>query len=137
MERIAEFRGKPVYYLAHPVSGDHIGNALKAVRWIKWFHENAPTVIVVAPWVAEVLAYPETVHTPGAPGNFERVLPDDEAIVRRLDGVIAVGGRVSPGMAREMAAAKAAGLLVVDWSAHAAPPTGDFSALLAGLTGAL
>lgn len=117
---------KPVLYLAHPVSGDMRGNARRAIDWIRWFHERHPEVIVVAPWVAEVLAFADSKPDAAGPcatcpGNFERVIPDDEEIVRHLDGVVMVGGRVSPGMARERDAALAAGLCVINMTHYVRP----------------
>lgn len=115
---------KKVLYLAHPVSGDMLGNALRAVQWVKFFHTNHPYVIVIAPWVAEVLGFLGTDALPEgstAPGAFDRVLPDDEEIVRHCDGVVGVGGRLSPGMVRERDAALAAGKSWTDMTRYARP----------------
>lgn len=109
---------KPVVYLAHPVTGDPRGNAMRAVAWIKWLTVKDPDVIYVAPWVAEVLAFAEDAVDPAF---YDRVLTDDEDVVLRLDGLLMVGGRVSSGMARERTAARVTGRAVLDWSNYTTP----------------
>ena len=120
------FVSKEVWYLAHPVSGDPVGNAMRAVQWLRWLTERDCGRIYIAPWVATVLAFSHLdLSSPGPDGQQTWVsfVEDDEEIVRRTNGILLVGGRVSPGMARECAAAVAAGLSVVDWSMHATPDT--------------
>lgn len=109
---------KEVFYVAHPVTGDARGNALKAVAWIKWLVDKDPRRVYIAPWVAEVLAYADITCSPEF---YDRVLTDDEEVVRRLDGILLVGGRISNGMQRELDAAFAAGKHIVDWSDYATP----------------
>lgn len=109
---------KKVYYLAHPVSGNPTGNAYKAIEWIRWLTLNHPQKVFVAPWVAEVLAFAGEVIDPAF---YDRVLSDDEEVVRHLDGILLVGGTISTGMARECDAALAAGKAIVDWHQYVAP----------------
>lgn len=115
---------KQVIYVAHPVSGDTIGNCFKVVQWIKWFTLNDPTRVYIAPWVAEVLAFPDVTEA-----VWQRALNDDEAVVRHLDGIIMVGGKVSRGMQREWDCAKEHHKYLTDLSQYATPsdlPEGFF-----------
>lgn len=109
---------KPVYYVAHPVTGDPRGNALRAIEWIKWLTLNDPSRVYIAPWVAEVLAFADENCIPEF---YARVLADDQDVVRRLDGVLLVGGIISKGMALECDAAIERGLAIVDWSQYRNP----------------
>lgn len=110
---------KPIIYVAHPVSGDPLGNVVKVVDWIRWFTINDPDTVYVAPWVAEVLAF--HAHQ-GNPDFYDRVLADDCRVLERLDGILLVGGRISRGMEIELHAAQDGQLAVVDWSVLAEPP---------------
>lgn len=89
---------KPIIYVAAPVSGDPVGNAQRAIRWVKWFVNEDSTRIYIAPWVAEVLSF---VDEELAPGFYQRVLDDDVEVVFRLDGLVGVGGKWSGGMLQE------------------------------------
>ena len=109
---------KPVFYVAHPVTGDPRGNAYRAIAWIKWLTLNDPSRVYVAPWVAEVLAFADE---NADPSFYARVLADDQDVVRHLDGVLLVGGAVSRGMALERDAAVERGLTIIDWTQYAAP----------------
>lgn len=109
---------KEVFYLAHPVSGDPLGNCEKAEAWIRWLTLNEPSRVYVAPWVAEVRAFAAENNLPTF---YDRVLADDQDVVRHLDGILLVGGTISKGMQLELDAAVAKELLVVDWSEFAAP----------------
>lgn len=109
---------KPVYYVAHPVTGDPEGNAYKAIAWIHWLTLNDPSRVYVAPWVAEVLAF---ARENAAPEFYARVLADDQDVVRHLDGVLMVGGKVSRGMALESDAARERSLPIIDWSRYSTP----------------
>ena len=107
---------KPVFYVAHPVSGDPIGNCMKVVRWIKWFTEHDPSRVYVAPWVAEVLAFPVA-----SLEVYERALQGDEDVIAHLDGLVMVGGKVSDGMRREWVHAMKNEKYGVDMSRFATP----------------
>jgi hypothetical protein len=109
---------KEVFYVAHPVSGDAKGNAFKAIEWVRWLTLNDPSRVYVAPWVAEVLAFVDDVIEPSF---YDRVLADDQDVVRHLDGVLLVGGTLSRGMALECDAAIAAGKRIIDWHQFASP----------------
>ena len=118
---------KEIWYVAHPVSGDPIANCFKVVQWIKWFTENDPSRIYIAPWVPEVLAFPNT-SGPSDP-VYERALANDEMIVMKLDGIVAVGGRMSVGMKREWDCAMANGKWCTDLTQYNTPndlPEGFF-----------
>ncbi len=100
---------KPVIYVAHPVTGDPLGNCIKAEAWLKWLTAADPTRIYIAPWVAEVRAHLDEVCTPEF---YDRVLSDDEEVVARLDGILLCGERRSAGMTRELAASALAGCVI-------------------------
>jgi len=83
-------------YLAHPVSGDPVGNSAKAERWVRWCIDAFEEHDITAPWI-----------------TYVRVLDDDNqahrfrglsmslAAAARCDGIILCGGRVTNGMAME------------------------------------
>jgi hypothetical protein len=106
---------KPVVYVAHPVTGDPRGNCAKVQAWIRWLIDHDPDVVYIAPWVAEVLAYADVEVSPDF---YDRVLEDDCTVVKRLDGVLLVGGRISRGMQLEAAACYGT---VVDWTSFESP----------------
>lgn len=103
---------KDVIYVAHPVSGNVKANCDKVLKWLKFLTAEDPSRIYIAPWVGEVLAHLDMGPIPEH--FYERVLTDDEMVVRKLDGILLVGGKLSGGMARERAAARAAGKKVYD-----------------------
>jgi hypothetical protein len=111
---------KPIIYVAHPVSGDVKANCDKVLRWLRWLTAVDPGRIYIAPWVGEVLAHLDMDPIPA--DFYDRVLSDDEEVVRRLDGVLLTGGRISTGMAREADAARKAGKPVYDMHLLSEPP---------------
>lgn len=116
---------KKILYVAHPVSGDPRGNCERAQKWLRWLTLNDPEVIYVAPWMPEVLAFMEVeknkTFSESHPDFWDRILTDDETVVRKLDGILLVGGRISPGMRRELNAALDEGKQVVDWHCYETP----------------
>lgn len=110
--------GKPVFYVAHPVSGDPVANAYKTIAWVKWLTLNDTDRIYIAPWVAEVLAFANDIVDPAF---YDRVLSDDEEVVKHLDGLLMVGGTISTGMRREMLAAFDAKVPVINWVQYRSP----------------
>lgn len=108
-----------IYYLAHPVSGDVPGNVARALRWLRWLVGQHPDWAISAPWIPYVLGLDEST-------DRARGLRDDVAMVRRCDGIILAGGRLSQGMAVELGAARAGGLHVLDLlHLGAEPPAAD------------
>ncbi len=111
---------KPVVYVAHPVSGQCLVNVYKTVAWIRYLVEADPTRIYHAPWLAQVMAFPDTEggqnYLP-----FERCLADDKESLARCDEIILVGGRRSPGMQVELDEAKRLKLRITDMSRYATP----------------
>lgn len=93
---------KPIIYVAHPVSGDVRGNVDKVCEWLRWLTAADPSRIYIAPWVGEVIAHFDMDPIPAA--FYDRVLSDDEEVVRKLDGILLSGGKMSTGMKRELAA---------------------------------
>lgn len=101
-------------YLCHPVKGDGkpetiAANLARARRWYNFLSARWPLVALNANWIIEVERGDEC-----DAASREVGLQRDEAIARRMDGVVLVGGYVSTGMARERDAALAAGRLVID-----------------------
>lgn len=109
---------KPVFYMAHPVTGDIEENVRNAIKWIRWLTLEHPDRVYIAPWIAEVQAFLTTKMTPEF---YDRVLSDDEEVVRHCDGILLVGGRISVGMARECDAAIAARKPMIDWHEYRSP----------------
>ena len=88
-----------VLYMAHPLGGDVEGNLKRAMRWLQWLRRSFPETTFIAPWIAAVLSGGDETD----PKQREAGLIDDCAVVALLDGIVLVGGRVSPGMERESA----------------------------------
>lgn len=112
-----------IWYLAHPVSGASgavRANLESAIRWLRYFQDQDPTRHYVAPWVACVMANLDRDVHPGTP-FYDECLRADQEMVRRCNGVVMVGGRVSEGMARERACAELYGRGVVDLSRYVSP----------------
>lgn len=101
-----------VVYVAHPVAGDVPGNVARAKRWLHWLVKSDPTIAFIAPWIAHL----EADHDDADPVQRERGLLDAIATVRRCDGIVLVGGRISPGMLLELEAAVEAGRTIIDWT---------------------
>lgn len=121
-------KSKQVWYLAHPVTGDPEGNVKNAIAWIRFLTLVAPERVYIAPWVAEVQAFFGQDVTPDF---YDRVLADDMDVVRRCDGVVMVGGRISRGMDLEACAARESGGEVQDLSCLRSPPEGPGAACTA------
>jgi hypothetical protein len=79
-------------------------NCERAKEWLRWLGMHTDWV-VVAPWLPIVEACGEQ--------NRERDLRGMERIAAWCDAVVLVGGRISPGMQRELYAAQTAGRPVV------------------------
>lgn len=109
---------KPIIYVAAPVSGDPFNNAQRAIRWVKWFVNEDPSRIYIAPWVSEVLGFIEEAL---APEFYQRVLDDDCEVVGQLHGLVGVGGKWSSGMLQERASAKARNRAVLDMTRFTEP----------------
>jgi hypothetical protein len=104
-----------VVYVAHPVSGNVAANLERARRWLAWLVEIAPEWALAMPWMPYVETLDEDRHR-------ERGLRDDLSMLRRCDGIVLVGGRISAGMAIELEAARNAGLWAVDLTALGSEP---------------
>lgn len=105
---------KIVAYLAHPVGPDRTpaevaarrDNIANTLAWMRWLVENTRWAILV-PWLPYVQILDETTHR-------DRGIADDLAFLERCDVIVLTGGRISPGMAAELAHAHAHGIPVVD-----------------------
>lgn len=110
----------PVFYVAHPVGGDVNANLARMKRWFAFLVENEPAVAFSVPWLTYVEVLEESI-----PGNRARGLRDDVAMVRKCDGIVLCGGRISSGMQLELDAAIASGLIVCDLTEEGdQPPDG-------------
>lgn len=98
-------RRRRVLYVAHPVAGDVPANVARALRWLAWLMAEHPGVCFVAPWIAAIQAGEDD----DDPAQRARGLEDDCAVVVKCDGIMLVGGRISAGMACELAVARELG----------------------------
>ena len=98
-----------VVYMAHPVSGDVEGNLRRAKQWLRWYEEQNPTSAVVANWITECEVWDDS-----NPAHRAAGLERDIAVLKRCDAIVLVGGRVSSGMAGEVAIAEKHGLEIED-----------------------
>ncbi len=83
-----------VYYIAHPLGTGETRkeNLAKVKRWLAWLMKKYPDVAFCLPWTAMAEACGDT------PEDHERGLRDDLEILERCDGLVLVGGHMSPGM---------------------------------------
>jgi hypothetical protein len=96
-------------YLAHPVAGDVSGNIARVLRWYKALTLRHPDHVYVIPWLPDVMAFDDSNPADRAAGFARNMMH-----IERADGIVLVGGRISRGMAVELAAAERAGKLVLD-----------------------
>lgn len=87
-----------LFYMAHPLGSDYDReqNIARAERWLAFLIHAYPQYAFVAPWVAYAKILPETTD------NRDRGIRDDLNVLRRCDGIVLVGGRMSPGMVSEL-----------------------------------
>lgn len=104
-------------YLAHPYGGDP-ANLSRARRWLRWACQSAPArVAPMAPWILMCELFPGEI-----PAEVERESARQDALVARCDELWLVGGRISPSMRREVAAALEAGVAIKDFTGLGAEP---------------
>lgn len=106
-----------VFYVAHPVGDDHVENAARARRWFVWLLGRYPDDALCMSW----LPYVELTDDRD-PESRRRGMEDDLAVLARCDGLILVGGILSPGMSYELALAQRLGLTVIDLLSLGAEP---------------
>jgi hypothetical protein len=88
---------RPLIYVAHPFGGDQ-SRLNKAESWVAFLCQRFDALFW-APWI------PLCRHWPDTGDSRKRGLELDLEAVRRSDGIILVGGEVSPGMLIERDAA--------------------------------
>lgn len=98
-----------VAYVAHPVGGDVAGNLARAKRWLRWLIRNHRDVSFVVPW----LPYCEVLDD-ADPEQRARGMADGEAVLRRCDVIVLVGGHLSTGMEAELLLAQRVGLRCIN-----------------------
>jgi hypothetical protein len=112
---------RKIFWMAHPLSGcekyTQFDNLALARWWLKYLLLNFPKIDFAADWIlwAEALDDTNTLHR-------KRGLAFDTAMIRRLDGIVLVGHKISRGMQIELKAARAAGKIVVDLTPYAGRP---------------
>ena len=106
-----------VVYIAHPLGNgpDRLVNRANAARWCAWA-AVVKQVSPVADWIVLSGVLSEE--------HRELGLDCDVALVRRCDELWLVGGRISPGMEIEAAAARDLDIPVIDLTelGYEAPP---------------
>lgn len=95
---------RPLIYVAHPFGGDR-SNLDRAEAWIAFLCQRFDALFW-APWI------PLCRHWPDSGDSRKQGLELDLDAVRRSDGLVMVGGTVSPGMRLERAEAR----VTWDWS---------------------
>lgn len=97
-----------LYYVAHPVGSDTTqgirDNLERAQRWFRWLVQSFPDAAFTMPWLPYCLVLEET------EANRERGIRDDLEALRRCDGIVLCGGRISSGMQQEIDVALELGL---------------------------
>lgn len=101
-----------LWYLAHPFASDethtadeNLGDTLGILHIL-----SAIGMKVIAPWVGPCLYYGEEADKL----LVEHMLRVDCEVVRRCDGLVLSGHRLSAGMRMEMEAARSADLPIID-----------------------
>lgn len=113
-------------YMAHPVrpiEGETLaGNIERAEAWLRWCHDRFQAWTVIAPWLAELHAY--GLDEEGERAQRAEGIARQLDVVRRCDGVLLVGSRISDGMKMEARSALREGRQVfsVVWSDLESPP---------------
>ncbi len=110
-----------VVYMAHPVGHEpeRTENLKRARRWFRWLIDTHPDWAVTAPWLLYCETWDET------PEHRRRGMSADLALLRRCDGIVLVGGSISPGMEDELDMAQELGMEVFDLTEQAEPPPPD------------
>lgn len=115
-----------IAYIAHPVAAtadvDVATNICRAESWLAWLVEHTDLAIC-APWIPYVTAHSNN----ETPALRQRGMRDDLAVLRRCDLFIAVGARLSAGMAIELIEARTHCLGIIDVTdlELVLPPTRD------------
>ncbi len=111
-------------WLAHPLRGfeDHscpalVGNytaelnITNAQRWLKVLQIANPGVVLIAPWIGQYLAWPEV---DSVPAMRRAAIGRNLAVIKRCDGLVLVGGRITEGMLHEADFAEQSNKLIFD-----------------------
>ena len=93
---------RKLFYVAHPVSGNVAANLQRTRRWYRWLTKTYPEHVFIAPWIVHVEEFDDSNPEERAAG-----LDGDVITVKRCDGIVLVGGRLSEGMTVERGAATA------------------------------
>lgn len=100
-----------IAYLAHPVSGDVVGNIAKAKIWLKWLQQRYIDKAFIAPWIDWIeLCGDDDDNSQQRELGMQR----DFLVIGRCHELWMVGGRMSTGMLREKRVAIAHGVDILD-----------------------
>lgn len=100
---------RKILYLAHkvrPLEGsdeDLEGNLLSAMQWLAFLRKSEPDITIICPWLVPLLSGAAIGDDDSDPASREAGLVDCETVVARCDGIVLTGGRISSGIARELA----------------------------------
>lgn len=103
-------------WLAAPFGGVP-DNLKRARRWFRWLLTDCG-VAVVAPWITAV-----SVLDDGSPEERQLGLRANGRVIASVDALVLVGGRITAGMAWEVTAATAAGVLVINLTSYDREPS--------------
>lgn len=108
-----------IYYVAHPLGQGTVReyNSARALRWLRWLLTEHPAYAFSMPW------YPYTLVMTEVEGR-DRGLRDDIRTVGSVDGIVLVGGVLSPGMSQELETAVMLGKKVISYLHLGAEPPG-------------
>ena len=110
---------RAIWYVAHPVHGDVMGNVARAGAWLRWLVAGEPDVAFIAPWIASIHCGADDDNDPA---QRARGILDAATVIARCDGIILCGGRVSDGMKIELEAMAAAGGWVLNLNEMGSEP---------------
>ena len=100
-----------ITYIAHPVSGDVVGNIEKILDIVRKINMEEPETVPFVPYLADLYALDDSI-----PAERERGIKNGVEIIRRgiPDEIRLYGNRISNGMEAERKAGIAAGIPIVD-----------------------
>lgn len=106
-------RGLTVLYVAHPLGAPTKegiqANIARAKRWLRWLCDHDTRHAFAIPWLPYAEALDDLI-----PEHRERGLRDGKEMIKRHDGIVLVGGRMSTGMVQDNAAMRERGRPCVD-----------------------
>lgn len=101
-----------IIYIAHPVSGNILGNLKKVARIARWINLTYSDVVPLSQFFLDCFALDDNV-----PEERERGIKNDTAILESgiIDEIWLFGGRISKGMKAEIKLAQKLNIPVIDY----------------------